>query len=602
MNIRMSYMDYSTADLEDRELFSRAVSDTSAIYKEVMEVPGVLGTVLIATCNRTEMYLSLAEDVDLNPFVILCRCAGLDPLDYAHMYKSLAGEDVLRHLCKLTAGAESQLWGDSQIITQVRDSFRDANKNHATDTYLNVCFRISITCGKKIRDKVSMRINDSSTADRAVAEVKNSPEIQRVLVIGNGIIGKLIAKELVSNGIKTYMTLRRYKHAQVEVPSGVETISYAERYDYMGICQAVISATSSPHHVVKAEEVKRLINPPKLFVDMAVPRDIEPKVSEIKGIVCKNIDDISGGRDKELINKQMAIIEGFVDEYIDEFYHWNEYREQMEKKIYILGMDKTLKSGITARRAEILRKCDIVLGYKEDLDIIRNNYRDYQVQEKAMESDIDLPNMAIYYGSRGKKVALICGDDDAVTKNTEELYKIATTRLDIDIITASEAEVVANEEQYYRQEHFPLFISSNKKNVLVLGGGPIAERRIRTLSKFLFNITVVSPELSGELREMVDDGRITYIEDKYDPKYLEGINLVATCTNNREVNHSIAEACYSLGKPVSVCDSQEESTWWFPAIAVNDELSMGLVGTGRSHGLVRRAAARLRDIIERKAY
>lgn len=602
MNIRLSYVDYSTASLEDRELFSRAVSDTKGIYKEVMEVPGVLGTVLIATCNRTEMYLSLAEDTVLNPFVILCRCAGLDPLDYGHMYKTLEGEEALRHLCRLTAGAESQLWGDSQIITQVKGAFRDAKINHATDTYLNVAFRISITCGKKIRDKVSMHTNDSSTADRAVAEILKRPEIRRVVVIGNGIIGRLVAKQLTTSGIKTYMTLRRYRHTEAVVPDGVEAISYEERYDYMGISQGVISATASPHSVVKFEEVKKLQNPPKLFVDMAVPRDIEPEVSLIKGVICKNIDDISGGRDKELIGKQMAIIEGFVDEYIDEFYHWNEYREQMEKKIFILGLDKNLASGISTRRAEILRRCDIVLGYEEDLAVVKRSYENYQVQEKPMKREMNLPEMAVYYGSRGKKVALLCGNEQAVTEITEALYKIASTRLDIEIITASEAEVTANEDQYYKQEHFPVFVSTSNKRVLVVGGGTIAERRIRALTKFMFDITVVSPEISGEVQEMVDDGRITYIKDKYSNTYLEDAALVTSCTNSRDVNHQVHIDCNERKIPASICDSVDECTWWFPAVAVSDELSMGLVGTGKSHGLVRRAAARLRDIVERKSY
>lgn len=150
--------------------------------------------------------------------------------------------------------------------------------------------------------------------------------------------------------------------------------------------------------------------------------------------------------------------------------------------------------------------------------------------------------------------------------------------------------------------YFPVFIPTEGKRFLIFGGGNIAERRVKTLLEFGFELVVTAPELTDTLKHLADSGQITYIKDKYSEAYLEDAELVTACTNNREINHQIGEDAKKRGLPVSVCDNREECTFFFPAIAVNDEVTMGLTGSGTSHDITRRAAGKLREIIEGKAY
>ena len=150
--------------------------------------------------------------------------------------------------------------------------------------------------------------------------------------------------------------------------------------------------------------------------------------------------------------------------------------------------------------------------------------------------------------------------------------------------------------------YFPVFIPTAGRKVAVFGGGNIAARRIKTLMEFDFDVTVIAPDLSDVVADLAAAGRLRHIADCYDPAYLEGCCMAVACTDRREVNRDIGLAAKARGILVSVCDNREECNFYFPAVAVNDEVTAGLAGDGSSHGVTRRAAAAVREIIKRKAY
>ncbi len=497
MKLIVSYIDHHMAGLEARELFTFSGGQTEEIYRRILEEPGIRGAVLLTTCNRTEVYLSAEDDTDPEPMDVFCRAAQLDGEEARAISRTLKGEDAFRHLCRLTAGAESQLWGDSQIITQVGQAIDEARECEASDAVLNTAFRIGITAGKTIRTHVDLHIHDDSTAARAASKIRENPQIRSCLVIGNGMIGRLVAAQLVRDGIDTKMTLRRYRHGEVMIPAGVETVEYEKRYQIMEDCDAVISATASPHFVVTEQGLRQVENTPRLLIDMAVPRDIEPEVSRIPGVTVCNIDDISEGHHIDLQSEQSRRLERFIDSYADEFRRWDRFR-------------------------------------KERIETVRR--------------------------------------------------------------------IADPEEKAGTHKYFPVFIDSSGKYVVVIGGGVIAERRIMTLTEFDFRVHVVAEEVTDTIRQLAEAEVITWKKGSFQESDLEGADIVAACTDKREVNHAVGEWCRQRGVQVSVCDARSESTFWFPAIAINDELTMGLVGNGKRHDIVKRAASALRRIIEERSY
>lgn len=523
MSIIMTTIDHHRAGVAEREIFACGSKEKEGLYARIKASPNLLGGVLINTCNRTELYLSTAaceeaegagrtpegagrtpeeggnpeEERSADPYRMLCEELEVDGEKYAYLQQTLEGDDVLRHLCLLTAGARSRLWGDSQIITQVGEAAEEAREMGLTDNVLNTVFRLGITAGKEIRTNVEFHIHDDSTADCAVRRVVEDPSLRRVLVVGNGTIGRSVAGQLAERGLETSMTLRRYVHGEVQVPEGVEAVPYAERYRIMEGCDAVVSATASPHLVVTAEALSELGRLPRLFIDMALPRDVEPEVGQLPGVVCCDIDEISGGHPGQLRLQQEEELSRYVDGYIREFHRWSAAQRKVESKIRrLIGTDR------------------------EDPD----------------------------------------------------------------------------------RRYFPLFVDTLGRPVTVVGGGNIAERRIMTLAEFGFQITVISESLTDTLQRLEEGGVLRWIRGRYRKELTGEAWLTLACTNDRDTNRQVGEDCRSRGQLVNVCDARNESTFWFPAVALNDELTVGLVGRGTDHMNVKKAAAALRQVVERKEY
>lgn len=147
------------------------------------------------------------------------------------------------------------------------------------------------------------------------------------------------------------------------------------------------------------------------------------------------------------------------------------------------------------------------------------------------------------------------------------------------------------------KEHFPLFISSRGKKVLVVGGGKIATRRILTLTNFEFEITVVAPNITNEIQQLADDGLVTHIQREFRNEDLDGKFLVVAATDKREINKYIGEKAKELGAYVSVADVKEECNFYFPAVIIKDEVVVGVTGGGKSHKKVKDISNAIRKVL-----
>lgn len=329
MNVVMSSVNYSMADIELREKISFTKSEIIKIYNSIKTNSDVLGTVIISTCNRTEIYMSLADGVNLNPLKLVCDYAGINYELYKNVYITVSGDDVIWYLSELACGIKSLIWGEDQIITQVKNALDFARENNAADSITEVMFRQAISAAKRVRTVVALRDRGDNAAGRAVSLIKKKLINPSVLVIGNGMAGREAAEQLVRNNIDTTITLRQYKHGENIVPCGVKTINYGLRYSILEKCDAVISATSSPHYTLEYSQILELKNKPVLFIDLAVPRDIDEKISSIRGIEYFNIDDISKDETDKLHDKQYDEIRSIIQRYVDDFYRWYEYKRNM---------------------------------------------------------------------------------------------------------------------------------------------------------------------------------------------------------------------------------------------------------------------------------
>ena len=328
MHIIMAGLDHSLASVSLREKFIFTKTAVADAVAEFARKPVVRGAVLLSTCNRTELYLSLEDDQNVAPDRLLCTAAGHPYEGYAFVIRE--DEEAVRHLMEVASGLRSRILGEDQILSQVKNAAEISRQAQACDSALATLFRTAVTCGKQVKTNGHLTGVATSAAHMAVKAAQarlGSLSGKKGLVIGNGEMGRLAAGLLRDAGCTVSVTLRSYHHGETVVPAGCSVISYDDRYQAMSGMDLVISATTSPHHTIYRQDFLNIPNAPRLLIDLAIPRDIEPSTGDLPGVTLLNVDDLGEnlGADAEAIQQAQETI----SEYMERFHQWRVYRESL---------------------------------------------------------------------------------------------------------------------------------------------------------------------------------------------------------------------------------------------------------------------------------
>lgn len=327
VNIVMSALEHSMAPLSLREKLSFTKQQTAEMVRRVRSFPHISGCVLISTCNRTELYLSCCGEQ--NPGELLCRAAGTEYAPYQDAFVTLAGHKAAEHLMEVAAGLRSRIFGEDQIISQVRNAVALAREAGTTDPVLETLFCCAVSAGKEVRTKVKLNALPTSAASMAVDLLEKKLgdlKGKKALVIGNGEMGRLSASLLQQKGCLVSVTLRTYRHGQTIVPAGCGVVPYEDRFLQMEGCDILLSATTSPHYTVTMEQLNRLSAPPAVMVDLAIPRDIQPEAAQLDGVSLYNVDDLGSRLENRTVPPEVADI---LQAQMENFYRWLNYKDCM---------------------------------------------------------------------------------------------------------------------------------------------------------------------------------------------------------------------------------------------------------------------------------
>ncbi len=331
MHLVMSGLDYNRAPVSLREQLAFSKTQVVELSGKLYSLPGILGCVLLSTCNRTEAYLSVTDE-NIRPDELLCLCAGVDYAPFKQAFMTLHGDEAARHLMEVVCGLHSQIWGEDQILSQVKQAAAIAHGAGVADAVLKTLFRIAASAGKEVKSRAKLTKLPVSAAYGAIEALKTrmgSLEGQRAMVIGNGEMGKFAAGLLCGSSSDVTVTLRSYHRGDVTAPRGCRPVPYDERYAAMSGMDFLISATASPHYTVTAQEFQAVQNPPKYLLDLAIPRDIEPDIGNIDGITLLNMDDFGVARESILDPTALVKVHAILDKHMQNFARWNAYRESI---------------------------------------------------------------------------------------------------------------------------------------------------------------------------------------------------------------------------------------------------------------------------------
>ncbi len=358
MAIWMAGIDHNRAALDVRSVFSLTNKKTEQAYAHFRENPEISGCVVISTCNRMEFWLSAAEDSSPSPLELLCDFLGVDAAAYAPYFVLRQGREAADHLFRLAAGMESRIVGEDQILTQVGDAISLARKNYAADHTLEVLFRLAVTAGKRVKTEVTLTASDRSVIHTALRMLEREGVCaagKRCMVIGNGMMGRVSAQALMDAGADVTVTVRQYHSGIVDIPFGCGRINYDDRLSILPDCDLVVSATTSPNYTLEAHRLAPLkVEKQIIFIDLAVPRDIEREVGELPWATLYDIDafhiDLQSDQLKQALRQAQAIL----DEEETHFYTWYEGQDYAAR---IGRLKRVAATDVSARMRPALRRC-----------------------------------------------------------------------------------------------------------------------------------------------------------------------------------------------------------------------------------------------------
>lgn len=289
-------INYKKADLNFRKNFAFTPEIQREILSVLTDSNDISQCVLLCTCNRTELYFCGNDNSYLFAENTLAKYGKINAEELIPYIMSFDGENAISHLFRVAGGIDSMVIGEDEILGQTKTAYAFAKQCGTTGYEINMIFQSAITCAKKIKTQTMLSKTSVSTATLAANEAARLGKDKTVLVIGaTGKIGSTVLKNLVSHKNLNVIATSRHHGSDLNLMqnnSNVSIVDYDRRYEYMDSADCIISATSSPHYTVTAYDIKKNVknNKNRLFIDLAVPSDIDKSIVNIGGVRLIDID------------------------------------------------------------------------------------------------------------------------------------------------------------------------------------------------------------------------------------------------------------------------------------------------------------------------
>ncbi len=335
MEIILLGLNHKTAAVEIREKVCLAQEQVKDFLGQVVGLSGVQEGMILSTCNRMEI-LAVVEGTE-NPAAgilsLLAALAGMPAQEFAAYVYIHRGEEAVRHLLRVTASLDSMVLGEPQIFGQVKAAYAQAVEMKSSGLILNKLLHRSFSVAKRVRTETkiaSQAVSVSFAAVELAKKILGGLEDKRVMLIGAGEMSELAARHFMSQGVKEILVTNRTHSRALELAEGFrgQAVPFEDFPQQLKEVDIILSSTGSSHYIVRREQLNDVIrarkNRPMFFIDIAVPRDIDPRINEIANVFVYDIDDLQGivVANKEERKKEVTQAEEMIHQGAEAFNHW----------------------------------------------------------------------------------------------------------------------------------------------------------------------------------------------------------------------------------------------------------------------------------------
>jgi len=335
MNIVVVGLSHKTAAVEIREKVAFAPTHMEKPLHALVALDDITEGVIVSTCNRVEIYVTTRDIAGgiarVKRFLADHHNVNLETLE-PHLY-AYHGEDAIRHVFRVASSLDSMVVGEPQILGQIKTSYGYAAEYKSSGIILNRFLHKAFSVAKRVRTETKIASSAVSVAFAAVElarKIFNDLSDKTVMLIGAGEMCELAAKHFLNNGVRGLMvTNRTYERAErlAEEFDG-KAVRFDDLFDQLHKADIILSSTGAPHTIIGArdldEVMRRRKQKPMFFIDIAIPRDIDPAVNDVENVYLFTVDDLQEVVSANLQQRaeEARKAEDIVNQEIGQFFKW----------------------------------------------------------------------------------------------------------------------------------------------------------------------------------------------------------------------------------------------------------------------------------------
>ncbi len=330
-------LNHKTAPVEVRECLTFSGDDTASALDTLKQTTDINEVMLFSTCNRIELLMTTEERHHAVQIAkqFLADYKNVPQQDFETSLYVHAGDDAVRHIFRVACSLDSMMVGEPQILGQIKSAYRLAAGKKSTGVILNRLLHKAFFVAKRVRSETGIGDHAVSISYAAIElgrKIFGSMEQKQVLLLGAGEMAELAVEHLMQQHVSDIFVANRTFERGVELAQRFKghAIRFEEIADFLQRVDIIISSTGSPDIIITADDVKavrrRRRNRPLFFIDIAVPRDIDPKINHMDNAYVYDIDDLEGIIEDNIEDRNREAVKGerIVDEAVIHFQKWYE--------------------------------------------------------------------------------------------------------------------------------------------------------------------------------------------------------------------------------------------------------------------------------------
>jgi glutamyl-tRNA reductase len=360
-------LNHRTAPVEIRERLAFPADTIGHALRGLVERGEIVEGVILSTCNRVEVCVLAGESYKgaaaIKEFLSAYHGIATDELN-GYLYHH-QGEEAVKHLFRVSSSLDSMVLGEPQILGQVKDAYGYAAEFRTIGPILDKFFAKAFSVAKRVRTETKVASSAVSVSYAAVELAKKifgSLKDKTVLLIGAGEMCELAARHLVSAGVKGVLVTNRTFERAVKLAEDFDgtPVRFDELRTHLKLADIILSSTGAPHFILKREDVEEVLrirrNRPMFFIDMAVPRDIDPDANQIDNVYVYDIDDLNNVIETNLDERQKeaARAEEIVAAEVRNFFRWLEAQQVTPTIVMLRKKFEEVKNAEVAKAISVL--------------------------------------------------------------------------------------------------------------------------------------------------------------------------------------------------------------------------------------------------------